>query len=326
MELERQFIERTEFSPVRKGYDPDEVDQHLREIAQAVEELKTSRAASEAEPAGSLAGAAAEQVRAIVEAAEGSAAQIEADARAEADRVTGEATRAAQQERDTARGEAERMRSEAEEAARATRQGAETEAAERLAKVQEATAGMRERAETVEADLQGLVDQLRGTIESVVESVRSSAGSLEAELESIHAGLDVVRGPALDDETAESPPFAGDAGQPTRVSSTYDDDEQDVALADDEPAHPDGAAEDDDVVYEDELAAGEIEPEEEDDTHEVEPLPSSEGEGAEGARLIALNMALNGTPREETAQYLEENFNLADQEGILDEVYARVGG
>jgi DivIVA domain-containing protein len=42
-----------------------------------------------------------------------------------------------------------------------------------------------------------------------------------------------------------------------------------------------------------------------------------------GARLIALNMALSGTPREETARYLAENYSLADPEGLLDDVYAR---
>ncbi len=47
---------------------------------------------------------------------------------------------------------------------------------------------------------------------------------------------------------------------------------------------------------------------------------------AEGARLIALNMALNGTPREETARYLNENFSLSDANGLLDEVYASVEG
>ena len=40
---------------------------------------------------------------------------------------------------------------------------------------------------------------------------------------------------------------------------------------------------------------------------------------------MALNMALNGTPREETARYLDENFDLQDTKGILDEVYARLG-
>jgi DivIVA domain-containing protein len=45
-----------------------------------------------------------------------------------------------------------------------------------------------------------------------------------------------------------------------------------------------------------------------------------------GARLIALNMALSGTPREETARYLAEHFSLADPEALLDDVYARVDG
>jgi DivIVA domain-containing protein len=42
-----------------------------------------------------------------------------------------------------------------------------------------------------------------------------------------------------------------------------------------------------------------------------------------GARLIALNMALSGTPREETARYLAEHFRLADPEALLDDVYER---
>ena len=329
MELERQFIERTEFSPVRKGYDPDEVDQHLREIARAVEELKRSQQASAPTSAGSVAGAAAEQVRAIVEAAESSAARIEADASAEADRLTSEATRAAEEERNTAHDEAERVRREAEEAARETRERSEADAAEHLAKVQDATSGMRERADTVETDLQGLVDQLRGTIESVVESVRSSAGSLEAELESIHAGLEVAREPIGEEETGESAAFEAGAGQPTAVGAvdTEDDAPEDQLLAA-EPEHPDEAAPQDELDYEDEVATGEVETGEVEEVAAEEPAQaaSSEGEGTEGARLIALNMALNGTPREETARYLEENFNLEDQDGILDEVYARVGG
>src|SRR4051794_19077661 len=44
-----------------------------------------------------------------------------------------------------------------------------------------------------------------------------------------------------------------------------------------------------------------------------------------GARLIALNMALDGKPREETARYLAEHFTLADVEALLDDVYARAG-
>jgi hypothetical protein len=46
----------------------------------------------------------------------------------------------------------------------------------------------------------------------------------------------------------------------------------------------------------------------------------------EGIRLIALNMALSGTPREETGRYLRENFDLDEPDDLLDEVYAKAGG
>ena len=53
----------------------------------------------------------------------------------------------------------------------------------------------------------------------------------------------------------------------------------------------------------------------------VTPLPKDD----EGARLIALNMALSGSSREETAAYLAEHFELADPDALLDDVYARAG-
>ena len=52
--------------------------------------------------------------------------------------------------------------------------------------------------------------------------------------------------------------------------------------------------------------------------------PSRNGDEA-GARLIALNMALSGTPREETAAYLAEHYDLADADALLDDVYSQVG-
>ncbi|MDQ3740277.1 MAG: hypothetical protein M3389_04955, partial [Actinomycetota bacterium] len=59
-----------------------------------------------------------------------------------------------------------------------------------------------------------------------------------------------------------------------------------------------------------------------------EPAGATGGDGGdvEGARLIALNMALNGQSRDETDRYLAENFDLADRKSLLDEVYESVGG
>jgi hypothetical protein len=54
--------------------------------------------------------------------------------------------------------------------------------------------------------------------------------------------------------------------------------------------------------------------------------PAEDGDDVEGARLIALNMALNGQSREETDKYLAENFDLSDRSALLDEVYATVEG
>jgi DivIVA domain-containing protein len=51
------------------------------------------------------------------------------------------------------------------------------------------------------------------------------------------------------------------------------------------------------------------------------PAPADEA----GARLIALNMALSGSPREDTARYLADHFGLASPEALLDDVYARAG-
>jgi hypothetical protein len=58
---------------------------------------------------------------------------------------------------------------------------------------------------------------------------------------------------------------------------------------------------------------------------EVAESATDSGSG-EGARVIALNMALSGTPRDETARYLAENFQLEDPDALLDDVYARAGG
>ena len=52
--------------------------------------------------------------------------------------------------------------------------------------------------------------------------------------------------------------------------------------------------------------------------------PANEADEA-GARIIALNMALGGSSRDETAAYLAENFTLADPGALLDDVYAKVG-
>jgi DivIVA domain-containing protein len=56
-----------------------------------------------------------------------------------------------------------------------------------------------------------------------------------------------------------------------------------------------------------------------------EPEPQAKPDDEEAARLVALDMALAGTPRDETEQYLAEHYTLADAGAILDDVYALAG-
>ncbi len=58
----------------------------------------------------------------------------------------------------------------------------------------------------------------------------------------------------------------------------------------------------------------------------TEQLQPAGGPDLDGARLIALNMALNGESRTDTERYLAENFELPDRLKLIDEVYAAIEG
>ena len=139
------------------------------------------------------------------------------------------------------------------------------------------------------ARAQAVAERLSGRADEIERALQGLADSVRAELTALKADLEELR--AVKEGIGE-------------VSSEA-------------PAEPEPAP-DPEPVAEPEPAAA---PEPVAD----EPTPSPpQGDGVEGARVIALNMALNGSSREETARYLSENFQLEDPEALLDEVYARV--
>jgi hypothetical protein len=77
--LDRESITRRDFPAARRGYEPAAVDRHLAALADEVEELRRRST-----PGGALAGQTSEQVRTIIEAAEASAAGIREGAATEA--------------------------------------------------------------------------------------------------------------------------------------------------------------------------------------------------------------------------------------------------
>src|SRR5581483_9837956 len=154
------------------------------------------------------------------------------------------------------------------------------------------------------------------------ESLRTGSNRLNADLQLLEGNLVEVRDsvsprpvfepePAAPEAPAAPPapaarPAAAAPPPPPPPPPPPAAPEPAPALVDPEPYE--------DELYEDDYAAGEA-------------PASAEGEDdTEGARLITLNMALNGTPREETDRYLSENFTLSNRAAPLDEVYASVEG
>jgi len=278
--LDRQSIEKRDFPIGRRGYEPDAVDEHLAMLADEVDALR--RSASRSSRTDSLATAASEQVRLIVEAAEQSAADIEREAELEARQI----------------------RQEAREAAETARAEAGHQAREHVERVSRATASMLERAAALEAEFANMLDSVRGGASRLgqdLQQLQATVGDLRAATAPASAPQPVLppAAPHLSASRAEPAPVEYD--EPARSEFNG----ADTGFVAEAPA--------DDYLSE----------------PEPEPVPAAvqadDGGDEEGARLIALNMAFNGTPREETERYLADNFELADTEALLDDVYARAG-
>ena len=156
------------------------------------------------------------------------------------------------------------------------------------------------------------VDAMESELGALVESLRTGANRLTADLSLLEGNMGELRGAASAATGPEPEPVAVTAAEPLAESEAVEREEEAEADAYDDIAARAVDAEPDE-------APATVTP-------SAEAAPSGGGDDAEGARLIALNMALNGTPREETDRYLAENFELDDREGLLNEVYERVGG
>jgi len=293
--LDRQAIEKRDFPIGRRGYDTAAVDAHLARLADEMEALQRQLKRRSGE---TLAQAASERVRAIVEAAEASAAAIESSAEEEAQQLRAEAAR-----------DAERTRAEALERAQ-----------DHVGRVSEASGDMLRRVEAMQAELGTLVDTLRTgaarvnadltLLETNMGDLRTAAGERPEPAVGVAAAeprseADLPRTPEVEHfEGGEPEPAAPEPVAPEPVSP------QPVAAeaVAPEPVAPEPPA---------------SEPAEAAVPLEAGPEPERVAD-VEGARLIALNMALNGQAREETARYLAENFDLPDREQLLDEVYATI--
>jgi len=255
-------------------------------LAQLADQIETLQRQAQRRSGASLAQAASEQVRAIVEAAEQSAAAIERDAEAEAAQIRASAER-----------DAERIDAEAVERSQ-----------EHVGAVSQQTQLMLQRVDAMESELGALLDALR-----------TGANRLNADLALLQSNMADLYGAAggRPEDVASAP-----APAPVRRRAAAPDPEagmEDLEPAAEEEAEPAAPPEPEPAPVPKRGGSG---------ARAATPPDGAqdEGEDVEGARLIALNMALNGQSREETDRYLAENFDLDDREALLDEVYASVGG
>jgi hypothetical protein len=306
--LDRQSIERRDFPIGRRGYEPAAVDTHLRSLAAEVAELERSL---DERPGESLGSAAGSQVQSILEAAEATAADIEQQA-AQAAAAT---------------------RAEADSDAARTRSDAIAQAQAHVQAVSQATAALLEKVESMDQEVSALVQSLRAGSGRLVSDLRvletnmgelydsaSAAGSGDGgggserdaplgggvlgdsggvDSAVLGGGGDGVAGggAAIDAEPAPAPaPVVPTAGTGTTGAPAAVNGSSEHAAPVTPPSAPTPAA----------VPAG--------------------GDDLDGARLIALNMALNGEPREQADRYLAENFELSDRQKLLDEVYAAIEG
>ncbi|HEY5193724.1 MAG TPA: DivIVA domain-containing protein [Solirubrobacteraceae bacterium] len=286
VELDRQGIERRDFPIVRRGYDPASVDAHLRALAAEVDELQREATSRGGE---SLASSAGTQVQGILEAAQATAETIERQAAEQAHEV----------------------REAADEDARRTREEAVAHAQEHVAAVSQAT-------EALLVHVGSLDEETR----ALVESMRSGAGRLAGDLAAVESEMEALYDAA-----------SGRAGTGQSVSAqrgSHGNGAPHASVAAQVAATEEARAEPNAQAYVDEF----FEPQPGEPAFDEQPLfpdepvgePSSGNDDLDGARLVALNMALNGDSREDTGQYLRENFEVPDRERLLDEVYAAIEG
>jgi cell division septum initiation protein DivIVA len=301
MDLDPQTIEKRDFPIGRRGYDTAAVDGHLEAIAREVEALKRQSRSRRGE---SLASAASAQVQAIVEAAETSAADIERQAQMDAARIRQDAQR-----------EADRTRDEAVEHSR-----------DHVSKVSEATAVMLQR-----------VDAMEGELGALFESLRTGANRLSADLSLLEGNMGelyaAAGGTRRGSTVVPVAPEAAASQEEEMLAEEVETLAEEVETLAEAVAVEEVLIEAAEEELEEEAERAESQPEFEtaDDYGEqagsvTEARPGEASDDVEGARLIALNMALNGQSREEADRYLADNFDLADRVGLLDEVYASVEG
>jgi DNA polymerase III gamma/tau subunit len=157
----------------------------------------------------------------------------------------------------------------------------------------------------VDAHLQALTAETQALARASAalhDRVRAMEGELNALTLSLRAGAEEPAAPRAEERSEAVPPALVSAAEGEREAAPTT-----PVAANAAPTYP---------------AAAEAAP--------TPPAAAGAGEqkrsDLDGARLVALNMALSGESREQADRHLADSFELADRAKLLDEVYAAVEG
>jgi len=190
----------------------------------------------------------------------------------------------------------------AEAGAAGIREGASADAREHVARVAKAADGLRER-----------IDALERELTAVLGALRTGADRVRADLGDLAEGTSRLMA------TAGGAEPAGGAPEPVAPSALG------ATLGQAAAAAPDDGAVDEEVEEEPALSAVVEAP-----TEAAAPAPAAtdapgpvgRSTDVAGARIVALQWAMDGRPQAETDAYLAEHYDLPDRAALLEQVYA----
>jgi len=209
-------------------------------------------------------------------------------------------TAAADIEREALQHAAE-MRGDADRDAQRSRQQAIAKSRSHVAAVAQATATLLERVEAVDHEVSALLESLRGGAERLTGDLAVADAQMAALYDAASGHPQTA--------SAHTPPQPEPSSRAASPAPAPAADPAPPSVAEPPPARSQPR----------EKLPAPAEP-------EPGTVTTVENGDIDGARLVALNMALNGESRADTERYLAEHFQLAERQRLVEEVYAAIEG
>jgi DivIVA domain-containing protein len=158
----------------------------------------------------------------------------------------------------------------------------------------EATAHV-ERVGEAARELLADIERAQADLDRLLGAIKQNAGRLATSLDELARHARAIRAPAAEAPASNGARSEDEAGARSDDEAGARSEDEAGTRADDEA----GARSDDEA--------------------------GARSDDEAGARLVALHMALEGTPRDETLRYLADHYELPDLDALLDDVYASAG-